>query len=138
MNVATRVWVPYGTHVDIPEEVLNVFDQVLGVPGIHYWADIVIPSDDFRGLHGLIVLEVWFSKRKYKQHYEPVIKVPIGYWNDHPTMHGKWYYYFETADIHRHLQRALMDAGEKIYERDNESESESEGESESESEGESA
>ncbi len=128
MDAVTRVWVPYGTHAEIPEEILNVFDHVLGTPNINYWSDILIPSDDFRGLHGLILVQVWFDKERYKQHYKPDLEVPIGYWNDHPSMHGKWYYYFETAEVHRQLQRALIDAERKKSGIESESESESESE----------
>jgi hypothetical protein len=104
-----RQWVPYGERIDIPEEIWRVFEDSLGFPGESFWSEVETPRID-EGLQGVIVIKVWYDKEKYERHEEPVLVVPIGYWHDHPSMHGAWYYFFPVYEIHRRLQRALMDA----------------------------
>ena len=129
MNNLTRVWVPYesqnATHIDVPEETLNVFDDALGYPNINYWIDVSMSPDNYKGISGLIIVKVWYNREKYERRKDPILEVPIGYWHDHPILKGKWCYYFGLGDVHRFLQRALIDLEQREREGEGESEEES-------------
>ncbi len=97
--------------IEVPEEILRVFDDEFGIPFEDYYVDVIREEVNATQVTGRIRARIWFNYEHYKYDTDPDLSITIGYYHYHPIASGYWLYYLSAETVRKRLESLRRSEG---------------------------